>query len=142
MKNQAGYVALEFVLAMGLLVLPTALILLQIPSVLEQHNRLDSVASIISNNCANNAHSISEGNSIAEASAQREIESSTSLKHARLKQATCSFENGSIDYGQKVTSNISIEIPGLVIPGSEFGKTWTISSSHTSYVPKYRGIND
>lgn len=141
-KDSFGYVALEFALAMGLLVIPTALILLQIPSLYEQNNRLEGVAAIVSNECANNADNAAEAVNISRSIAQQELAASSALKKSRLVSATCTFQRGRIDQGNTVTSNMVIEIPGLKIPGGKFGKTWRLHAEHISIVPKYRSIDD
>jgi hypothetical protein len=96
-ENEVGYVALEFALAMGLLVLPTALILLQIPGYPEKLDRTKALASQIAQACATQASNVSEGDSIADITAIAEMGASSTLVNAQLTDASCSFESASLE---------------------------------------------
>lgn len=141
-RNQNGYVALEFVVAMGLLVLPTALILLQIPTFLERHNRVESVASIVAQRCADEANTSFDANNLALDTAQEEMSSSTIMNHVTLRNATCRFERIPIQPGDEVTSTIVISMPSALVPGADFGPTWTMTATHISIVPRYRSFEE
>lgn len=140
-KNAAGYVALEFVLAMGLLVLPTALVLLQIPGYLEKHDRVVGISAVVAQACANNATSTEQAQTLAHTSAQEELAASSSLRNASLVDASCSFEAGDVTPGSRVISTVAINVPAAVVPGMPSEATWTITSRHSVVVPKYRSFN-
>lgn len=137
-----GYVALEFAMAMGMIVLPTALILLQIPTFLEQHDRASAIATSVANACANNVSKISESQSIADSIAEYEMAASSSLHNSSLNYAKCDFESQSIAPGSRITSEISIEVPAALIPGLKNEVSWTMNSRHTAIVPKYRSFDE
>jgi len=139
--NEVGYVALEFALAMGLLVLPTALILLQIPGYLEKTDRTKALASEVAQACASKASSVGQGDSIADAVAIEEMGASSTLENATLADASCSFESGSLEPGTRVTSSVSLQVSSPVIPGFPASADWTIQKSHTAIIPKYRSFD-
>ena len=139
--SQAGYVALEFSLAMSLLVLPTALILLQIPGYLEKTDRTKALASEIAKTCALKASDVSEGDNIAKLTAIEEMRSSSTLKNAQLASVTCNFESSSLEPGTQVTSHVSVKVASPVIPGMPFKPDWIIKKSHSAVIPKYRSFD-
>ncbi len=141
-RDQTGYVALEFVVAMGLLVLPIALVLLQIPSFLERHNRLESISAIVSQTCATKANTSTQGNEIARTIAENEMESSSVMKHVSLVSSSCSFQDSGLSPGTKVTSTVTMSMAAAVVPGSDMGPTWTMTETHVSVVPKYRSYSE
>lgn len=137
---QCGYVALEFVLAMGLLVMPTAIIVLQIPTYLEQKDRANVVVAQVAFACASRANSMDEGNTLAQRVAQEEMQASSVLRNARLDAATCTYTAGSLRRGSIVRASISIEVSAPILPGMPSGAAWTIQSSHDAVIPRYRSI--
>lgn len=141
-KNDRGYVALEFVFAMGMLVFPTALIVLQIPGFLEQKDRVTSVAAIVAQECANKASSVSRGQEIALEIAREEINASTSLSRATLVGASCTFDSNTVRPGTHVRSLISVGVPAAVIPGVPQEFSWTMTSTHDVIVPQYRSVDE
>lgn len=140
--NECGYVALEFCVAMGLLVLPTALILLQIPNYLERSNRLDSVASVVSKQCANIANSAYEGNLIANDIVSKELDASSVLNQVDFIESSCVFESPTLDPGTIVESRVVVEMPAALVPGADMGLRWTMSATHQSVIPKYRSFEE
>lgn len=140
--SDLGYVALEFALAMGMLVLPTALVLLQVPTFLEQHDRVSSIATTVAQSCANDVSDVSEGQRIANEVSRREMDASSSLGNSTLVLATCDYESSSMSPGSVVTSNISVDVPAAVIPGLEGQVSWTMSAQHDVRIPKYRSFEE
>lgn len=140
--HERGYVALEFALGMGLLVLPTALILLQIPTYLEQHDRVSAIAATVSQACAARAESIEDGQRIATQTASEELISSTSLSKSSIRSASCKYEDDVLVPGTVVQSTISIDVPGAIIPGLPQNTIWTMTESHSSVIPKYRSVEE
>lgn len=140
--SERGYVALEFALAMGLLVLPTALILLQIPSYLEQRDRATAIAATIAQECANKASSRQDGQAIASNTAHQEMLASSSLSRSTLISTSCSYETGQLTPGSRVRSHISISVPAPVILGVPHNFAWTMSGHHDVIIPKYRSVNE
>ncbi len=141
-QNDRGYVALEFVFAMGMLVLPTALIVLQIPGYLEQKDRITSVAAIVAQECANMASTVSSGQELASKTAQDEIDATTSLGRATLIDASCDFDTSSVRPGTHVRSSISVAVPAGIIPGVPQEFLWTLTSTHDAIVPRYRSVDE
>lgn len=141
-KNEHGYVALEFAFAMGMLVLPTALVVLQIPGYLEQKDRVTSVAAIVAQECANKASTVGRGQEIATETAQYEIDASTTLDRATLVGATCEFDSGAVRPGTHVRSSVSVAVPAAAIPGIPQELSWTMTSTHDAIVPKYRSVDE
>lgn len=139
--NEFGYVALEFALGMGLLVLPTALILLQVPSYLEKHDRVKAIASEVARACANEASNTSEGNLIAYILSIEEINASSSLKSAQLADVRCEYESASLEPGTNVVSSISISVSAPILPGLPVGRDWVINENHSAVIPKYRSFD-
>jgi|GEM_PF-6333923 len=140
-SSELGYVALEFALAMGLLVLPTSLILLQIPGYLEKADRTKALASAVAQACASEASSVRQGDAIADSIALEEMNVSSTLQKARLSNASCMFESTTLEPGTRVTSSVSLQVSSPVIPGFPSTADWTISKSHTAIVPKYRSFD-
>ncbi|HMS25388.1 MAG TPA: hypothetical protein PKB15_06870 [Acidimicrobiia bacterium] len=140
--SERGYVALEFALAMGLLVLPTALILLQIPSYLEQRDRVTAIAATIAQECANKASSQQDGQAIARNTARQEMLASSSLSRSTLISTSCNYETGHLTPGSHVRSNIAISVPAPVILGVPHNFAWTMSGHHDAIIPKYRSVNE
>lgn len=140
--KDAGYVALEFVLAMGMMVVPTALIVLQIPGVLEQHDRASAVASRIANVCADEADDNSEAQQLALKTANEEMNATSVLRHSSLSSAECIYESGNIEPGTKVHANISISVPAPLLPFVGVGTNWTLREEHVAIVPQYRSFEE
>lgn len=139
--SQSGYVALEFALGMGLLILPTALVLLQIPGYLEKADRTKALASVVVQACASQASSTSQADVIASQVAREEMGASTTLGNARLDSAYCVFDAGSVEPGTRVTSYVVLEVSSPVIPGFPASSDWVIQKSHRAIVPKYRSFD-
>jgi len=139
--SEVGYVALEFALAMGLLVLPTALILLQIPGYLEKNDRSKAMASEVARACASQASSVAQGDQIADLVATEEMGASSTLQNAQLADASCIFESASLEPGTRVTSSVSVQVSSPVIPGLPASADWTIRKNHTAVIPKYRSFD-
>ena len=114
-KKQSGYVALEFALAMGLLVIPTMMLVLQIPNFLEKRDRLDL--------------------------ATRELSFSTIFHQSKLKSARCIYDAGSVEPNTRVTAYIDLEVPSAIlpgIPGLNGNTIWTYHVQHSVIIPPYR----
>lgn len=137
-----GYVALEFTLAMGLLVLPTALVLLQVPTYLEQNGRLKAISATVAGECADRASNSNNGQIIAIDTARKEIEASTSLSNVKLLDAQCHYETGRLTPGTKVTSTVSIQVPTAIVPGVPQELSWKMEEQHTAIIPRYRSIDE
>jgi hypothetical protein len=135
-----GYVALEFVVAMGLLVLPTAMIVLQIPGYLERHDRVQGLTAAVARQCANQADVVGDGDTIARQSALDEMDSSAVLRSATLVSATCTFSSSTLNPGSVVTAEVSVAVPAPVVPGLPSEVTWTLHSKHVSVIPQYRSF--
>ncbi|MFN8015648.1 MAG: hypothetical protein U0R17_03425 [Acidimicrobiia bacterium] len=138
--NDRGYVALEFVLCVGLLIVPTALLLLQIPRLIEQKDRANSIAFEISNYCANKAEVGQDYDVEAKNLAASELLNSSVLNRANVIEANCEYQNNILSSGAHVSSKVVIEVEAPIIPGLPFERTWQITSSHESIVPKYRSL--
>lgn len=144
-KNEHGYVALEFALAMGLLVIPTLMLILQIPNYLEKRDRLDAIVATVAQNCANDADNISQGSQIAVNSTNRELAYNSSFKQSSLKSARCEYEAGAVEANTKVTAYIDLDVPTAVLPGVPGfnGKsTWTYHAQHSVIIPQYRSFEE
>ena len=144
-KNQSGYVALEFAVAMGLLVIPTMMLVLQIPKFLETRDRLDAIVATVAQNCANDADTISDGAQIAVDSSNRELTYNSYFKYSTLKSARCVYDAGSVDPNTKVTAYIDLDVPSALLPGVPGfdGKTkWTYHAQHSVIIPQYRSFQD
>lgn len=141
-RSDLGYVALEFALAMGMLVLPTALILLQVPTFLEQHDRISSIATYMAQSCATEVSNVSDGQRVADEVARSEMDASSSLGNSNLILATCDYESSSLSPGSVVTSNISVEVPAAVVPGLAGEISWTMNAQHDVRIPKYRSFEE
>src|SRR5690554_1676621 len=89
MRSERGYVALEFSVAMGLLVLPLALVLLQVPTYLERHNRIESIASIVAQECADRASTSAHAQELARATTRDELQLSSITKELTVRSARC-----------------------------------------------------
>ena len=140
-KKQSGYVALEFALAMGLLVIPTMMLVLQIPNFLEKRDRLDAIVSTIAQSCANDADTINEGRNIATDLATRELSFSTIFHQSKLKSARCIYDAGSVEPNTRVTAYIDLEVPSAIllgIPGLNGNTIWTYHVQHSVIIPPYR----
>jgi hypothetical protein len=144
-SNCSGYVALEFALAMGLLVIPTMMLVLQIPSFLEKRDRLDAIVASIAQKCATEADTIVDGQNIAVDSTKRELTFNSSFKQSNLKSAKCIYESGSVQPNTKVTAYIELEVPSAVLPGIPGlnGITkWTYKAQHSVIIPEYRSFEN
>lgn len=141
-KSDRGYVALEFALGIGLLVLPTSLILLQIPRVLEQNDRVKNVAAEVARACANKASTYSEAQEIAQTVAQEEMIYSIVLSKASLIAASCSSSSSEIVAGETITSTVSIEVESILITGLPTSRKWTVTKTHQFIVPNYRSFEE
>ena len=144
-RDQSGYVALEFVVAMGLLVLPTMMLVLQIPSMLEKRDRMDAIAATVAQDCANDANTVSDGANIASSSTSREMAYNSSFRQSTLRSARCEYEAGSVQPNSKVTAYIEIDVPSILLPGVPGldGKTkWTYRAQHSVIIPAYRSFEE
>ncbi len=139
--SENGYVTLEFALAMGMIIFPTMLILLQIPIYLEQNNRLDAIAATVANRCAVEAQNTADGNRIAVEMSADEKSVNSTLRNVNIESARCVFENSELSPGSIVTAEIRAELPPPVIPGLSSGPRWVKVSQHSSVIPKYRSFN-
>ena len=144
-QNDKGYVALEFCVAMGLLVIPTMMLVLQIPSFLEKRDRLVGIVSTVAGNCANDANTIDDGVRIARDSTARELSYNSSFKNSVIISARCEYEIGAVESNSKVTAYIEVEVPSALLPGVPGfnGKTtWTYHAQHSVIIPPYRSFEE
>lgn len=144
-KTQQGYVALEFVVAMGLLVLPTMMLVLQIPSMLEKRDRMDAIVSSVAQDCANDAQNVTDGANIAASSTSREMAYNSSFRQSTLRSARCVYDAGSVQPNSKVTAYIDIDVPSILLPGVPGldGKSkWTYHAQHSVIIPAYRSFEE
>lgn len=130
--GQAGMAALELVLAVGLLLLPTACLVITFPTWSERQ--------LIARNAAReSARRVATAPTWASgtAAADRSIQA-TAVDAGLVPESMHSTYTGSLDRGGTVTVSVTIDIPAVVLP--IFGPTggWAYTATHKEWVDRYR----
>ena len=137
MRDERGSVGLEYVLAVGLLLLPVAMLVLQIAPWL-QHRSVAELAAAE----ATRTLVLVDVWPDDPASAIQPLVSQIEANH-ELKTGALVVESvvGDLVRGTDVTVTVSVEMPAFTVPmlGVEVG-TFRINYTHTERIDDYRGI--
>ncbi len=135
--REAGFGTLELVVGVALLLIPTMLLVLQIPRWLEYQDFARSAAAEASRACAT-ADSVAAGQAraVAIVTAMAPNYGIRAAEPSRVLSVTCT---GAPEPGATVTATVRIEAPALMFPG--FGRgtyhaNWVVS--HAEVVDPYR----
>jgi len=134
MSRERGAVAVELPLAIGLVLLPIALLVITLPSWPERQ----TVARAAANEAARTlavAASWDEGVAGAEAVVAR------AARNASVDPQDLSLAlDGSLEWRSTVTASVSIRMPALAVPGLVRVSGWSWTASHSERVDDYRSL--
>lgn len=131
-RGQAGTAALELVLGIGLLLIPTACLVITFPTWSERQLVARNAARESARKLAT-APTWAAGTGAADRSIQE-----TAVDAGLVPGALRSTYAGSLDRGDTVTVAVTIDIPAVVLP--LFGATggWTYTATHKEWVDRFR----
>jgi hypothetical protein len=131
MRSERGSVPIEFVLGLGLLVLPVALLVLQIPRWLERVHLAEGIALESARLCAQ-ADAVSEGQTRA---------ASFAARSPHVTGVRCDFGAGRVEPGTPVQASVTVRVPALTVPiiGVNQGE-FLITRRHTERIDEYRSF--
>lgn len=133
-RAERGSAPVELPLAIGLLLLPVALLVITLPAWPERQTVAQSAAAQASRTMAL-AGSWDEGAAEARAVVAR------AATNSGLDPADMSVELvGSVERGASVTARVRVAMPGLAVPGLGPVAGWTWTASHTDRVDDYRSF--
>ncbi len=135
MNSERGAVAVELPAAIGLLLLPLALLVITIPTWPERQTVARSAASEAARTAvlaSSWEEGIDAGADVVALAAQN-----YGLDQADL---TVSWE-GAFGRGESITATVTVRMPALVVPGLTTVDPWTWSASHTERVDDYRSLS-
>lgn len=134
MRDERGTVAVELSLALGLFLVPVALLVITIPTWPERQT-VARAAAIEASRSAALADSIDEGiehGNAAVAQAARNY----GLDADQFRVVW----DGSFGRGQSITARVTVRMPALVVPGLTAVEAWSWTASHTERVDDYRSL--
>lgn len=134
MNSERGAVAVELPAAIGLLLVPLALLVITIPTWPERQTVARSAASEAARTAvlaSSWEEGTDAGDEIVALAAQN-----YGLDPADL---TVSWE-GAFGRGESITATVTVRMPALVVPGLTTVDPWTWSASHTERVDDYRSL--
>ncbi len=134
MRSERGAVAIELPAAIGLLLLPLALLVITIPTWPERQTVARSAASEAARTAvlaSSWEEGIDAGADVVGLAAQN-----YGLDPADL---TVSWQ-GAFGRGESITATVTVRMPALVVPGLTTVDPWTWSASHTERVDDYRSL--
>ena len=134
MMDERGAVAVELPAAIGLLLIPMALLVITIPTWPERQT-VARAAAIEAARTAVLAGSWDEGIADGHATVALAAEN-YGLDPADLTLAW----SGDFVRGGSVTATVTVRMPALVIPGLTTIEPWTWASSHTERIDDYRSL--
>lgn len=149
MRRDAGYVAMELALGLGLLVLPMALLALSFPAWVEHQSLATAAAQE-----AARAVVISASAEQGEITARRlvsEIAANNGLSADGLQVCFATHRGGrraptdcgavELQRGAAVTAHVQVRLPALSLPGLGVSLGEVVRTvSHTEHVDRYRGL--
>lgn len=149
MNRQAGYVAVELALGLGLLVLPMALLALSLPVWVERQ----AVATAAAQEAARAvvvAGSVEDGERtarriVAEAAANGGLDAQDLtvcfVTHVSDAAAPDGCGAPRLERGAAVTARVRVRLPALALPGSDVSLGAVVRTvSHTEQVDRYREL--
>lgn len=134
MVDERGAIAVELPLALGLLLLPMALLVITVP-VWPERQTVARAAAIEASRSAVLADSWEDGVDAGnEAVAQ-------AARNYGLDPSDLSVKwEGSFGRGEAVTAAVTVRMPALVLPGLTTVEAWTWTARHTERVDDYRSL--
>ena len=133
-RDERGFVVAEWLLALGLLLIPAGVLVLSFPSWLERQSMARVAAQEASRAVAvadNTEAGVERANALVE-----EIARNHGVDPATV---TVSF-TGETTRGGTVTATITVQMPALTIPGIGPVGSASWSTSHSELVDQYRGF--
>lgn len=131
---ERGSAALELPLAIGLLLLPLALLVITVPAWPERQTVARAAAAEASRTVVL-AGSWPEG-----ADEARAVVAQAAANHGLGPDALSLELAGSLERGASVTARVTVEMPALALPGLATVSRWSWTTSHTERVDDFRGF--
>jgi hypothetical protein len=134
MREERGTVAVELSLALGLFLVPIALMVITLPTWPERQTVARAAAIEAARN-ASLAGSLDEGienGNAAVAQAARNY----GLEPDQFRVVW----NGGLGRGENITARVTVRMPALVVPGLTSVEAWSWTASHTERVDDYRSL--
>ena len=134
MRNERGAAAVELPLALGLILVPVALLVMTLPSWPERQ----TVARAAANEAARMvvlADSWEEGVEDATEAVNRAAANAS----VDPQDVSLSVE-GSLARGSTVTAHVTARVPAIAVPGLGTLGAWSVSASHAERVDDYRSL--
>jgi hypothetical protein len=129
--NQRGSVPIEFVLGIGLLILPVTLLVLQVPRWLERAHLAEDLALESARICAQ-----SDTLGAGEAAAR-----TLAAESPHVVAVSCADPRGNVEPGSPVQASVTVDVPAIEVPiiGINTG-SFTLTRRHTERVDQYRSF--
>lgn len=131
-RREDGSVPIEFVLGIGLLVLPVALLVLQVPRWLDRAHLAEDLALESARLCA-------QSDSLAQGQARAAAFAGAS---PHVVSVRCDDPQGDIEPGSPVVASVTVRVPALTVPiiGINQG-AFNLTRRHTERVDQYRSFS-
>ncbi len=131
-RGECGFVAVEWVVAVGFLLFPTVLLVLSFPGWIERQGMARVAAQ-------ETARAVALSNDTASgAEAARELADEIARNHGVDPTTMAVSYEGTTRRGGSVTATVAVELPALTIPGLGSLGSVTWSARHTELVDRYR----
>ena len=133
-RGEGGFVAAEWALAIGLLLLPACLLVVSFPQWSERQN-MAKVAAAEASRAVAVANDTDAGEAVG-----RDLVAEIARNHG-VDPATVSVSfAGSTTRGGTVTATVSVQLPALWVPGTDGVGSVRWTTSHSEAVDQYRGF--
>lgn len=134
MRDERGAVAVELPAAIGLLLIPLALLVITIPTWPERQ----TVARAAASEAARTAVLAGSWQEGTEAGA--EVVALAAQNYGLDPGDLIVSWDGAFARGESVTATVTVRMPALVLPGLTNVDPWTWSTSHTERIDDYRSL--
>ena len=132
LRGDGGFVAVEWVVAVGFLLFPTALLVLSFPAWVER----EGMAQVAAQEAARAVALANDTESGAEAG--RALTDEIARNHGVDPTTMAVSYEGTTRRGGTVTATVAVQLPALTIPGLGSLGSVTWSTRHTELVDRYR----
>lgn len=134
LRDDRGFAAIEMPLAIGLFLIPLALIVITLPTWPERQTVARAAATE-----AARAAVLADSWEDGIAAGEEAVAQAASNHGFDASDISVSWA-GSFERGGSITATVTVRMPALVIPGVTAVEAWTWSSSHTERVDDYRSL--
>jgi hypothetical protein len=135
-REDGGFVAMELVIGIGLLVLPVACLVLTLPTWSERQTTARAIAREVGRVTAT-AGTCDRPGAVELA---REMATNLGLDPADVSVALDCLAGARRARGGRVTARVTVQVPAVAIPGIGAAGAWSWTAVHTEAVDPYRSF--